>query len=307
MALAEARDQPLVTVVTSTFDSSVVLKCARRTLQNQDFDNFEAWIVGDACSDDSEEVVKSFEDERFFWTNLPENSGSQSIPNNEGIRRARGRYIAYLGHDDLWMPWHLSGLVAHLEKTGADMVHSLAALIGRNGARSAYGPPPDGKTYRHNHIAVSSTMHRRDSVDRSGYWREASEISLQVDDDFVRRGVKAGNRIEYCPQLSVIKFPSAEWKLYSRNSDYPQVPYLEELLHHTDCLHKRMLTEMATEVAKHKFADITFKQAFKSRFSGLARCIIRAYGRERWPLGPILVILFQRIRQKVRKARGLKN
>ena len=307
MAMAGAREPPLITVVIATFDSSVVLKCALRSLRNQDFEHFEAWIVGDACSDDSEEVVASFKDERFFWTNLPKNSGSQAIPNNEGIRRARGQYIAYLGHDDLWMPWHLSGLIAHMEKTGADMVHSLAALIGPQGAYSALGPPPDGKTYLHNHIAPTSMMHRRETVDRSGFWRDAAKISLQVDDDFVRRGLKAGIRIEYCPQLSVIKFPSQPWKLYSRNSDFPQVSYLEELLCDTDRFHKRILTEMAAEVAKYRFDDITFKQALKSMFLCLKNSIYRTYGRERWPLRAILFIRWQRNLKKQRKSRGLKS
>lgn len=305
--MAGEREPPLVTVVIATFDSSVTLKCALRSLQNQDFDNFEAWIVGDACSDDSEEVVASFEDERFFWTNLPKNYGSQAIPNNEGIRRARGRCIAYLGHDDLWMPWHLSGLLAHLEKTGAGMVHSVAALIGPQGAYSSLGPPPDGKTYLHNHIAPSSMMHRREIVDRTGFWRNYTEISRQVDDDFVYRAVGAGIRIEYCPQVSVIKFPSQTWKLYSRNSDFPQVSFIEELLHHTDSFHKRILTELVAQVAKDRYAEVTFKQALKSMLLALKETIYTIYGRERWPLSAILFMRFQRNIKKSRKSRGLKT
>ena len=307
MAMAGAREPPLVTVVIATFDRSVVLKCALRSLRNQDFEHFEAWIVGDACSDDSEEVVASFKDERFFWTNLPKNSGSQSIPNNEGIRRARGRYIAYLGHDDLWMPWHLSGLVAHMEKTGADLVHSLAAMIGRHGARSAHGAPPDGKIYQHNHIAPSSMMHRREMVEHSGFWRDASKISRQVDYDFILRAVKAGISINYCPQLSVIKFLAGEWNLYSRKTDFPQVSFIEELLQDAASFHKRILIEIAADVAKNKFAGITIKQAVKSRYHSVKGSIFSAYGRDRWPLSVILFMRYQRNRKIARRARGLKS
>ena len=68
-------------------------------------------MVGDACTDDSEEVVRSFADPRVRWENLEENSGSQSGPNNRGLALARGELIAYQGHDDVWHPYHLATLV----------------------------------------------------------------------------------------------------------------------------------------------------------------------------------------------------
>jgi Glycosyl transferase family 2 len=95
---------PLVTVITVTFNSSRTLQFTLDSPLNQDFQAFEAWVVGDTCTDESETVVTSFGDRRLYWTNLPENSGSHGGPNNEGLQRARGRYIAYLGHNDLWCP-----------------------------------------------------------------------------------------------------------------------------------------------------------------------------------------------------------
>jgi glycosyltransferase involved in cell wall biosynthesis len=73
--------------------------------------------AGDACTDDSAELVASYRDPRLHWFNLPTNSGYQSAPHNEGLRRARGRYVAYLNHDDLWLPNHLERLVAALGPT----------------------------------------------------------------------------------------------------------------------------------------------------------------------------------------------
>jgi glycosyltransferase involved in cell wall biosynthesis len=82
-------------------DRSGTLKFPLQSLLGQEFRDFEARVVGDGCTDESEEVVASFGDRHLHWTNLCQNSGSQAAPNNEGLRRARGRYIAYLGHDDL--------------------------------------------------------------------------------------------------------------------------------------------------------------------------------------------------------------
>jgi glycosyltransferase involved in cell wall biosynthesis len=95
---------PLVTVAIATYNCSDMLRWTLESVRNQDLANFEAWVVGDACSDDSGEVVAALGDPRFRWRNRERRSGSQTMPNNDALRLARGRYVAYLGHDDLWLP-----------------------------------------------------------------------------------------------------------------------------------------------------------------------------------------------------------
>jgi hypothetical protein len=46
-----------------------------------------------------------------------------------GTARARGRYLGYLNHDDLWFPEHLQSSLDWLEATGADLVFPLCAVI----------------------------------------------------------------------------------------------------------------------------------------------------------------------------------
>ena len=110
-------EKPLISVIMATYNSARTLKKAIASVLAQDFNDYEVWVMGDACRDDSPQVVQAFADRRLKWINLETNSGSQAVPNNEGLRRARGEYIAYLGHDDLWFPWHLSGLLAFIRKT----------------------------------------------------------------------------------------------------------------------------------------------------------------------------------------------
>ena len=72
---------------------------------------FELLIVGDHCTDDTAELVAPFLSERVRWLNLPARTGNQSGPNTAGIAAARGRYVAYCGHDDIWAPGHVSALL----------------------------------------------------------------------------------------------------------------------------------------------------------------------------------------------------
>src|SRR5262249_43894876 len=121
---------PRVSIITATYNWSSVLRYAIESVRWQTFTDFELLVVGDGCTDDSEAVVTSFDDPRISWTNLPENSGSQATPNNAGLTMARGAYVAYLGHDDLWLPNHLAALVDAIERAEADVAYTLAAMIG---------------------------------------------------------------------------------------------------------------------------------------------------------------------------------
>src|SRR3954471_8288451 len=109
---------PLVSVIIPTWNRAPMLRLAIATVLAQDLagGDFEVLVIGDACTDDSAAVVASFADPRLHWHNLAQNSGSASVPTNAGLRRARGRYIAHLGHDDFWFPWHLSALVSVIEQ-----------------------------------------------------------------------------------------------------------------------------------------------------------------------------------------------
>ena len=102
---------PTVSVIIAAYNRSNVLRYALRSALAQDFSDFEVLVIGDACTDDTEEVVASFADPRVSYLNLPLNFGEQSGPNNVGIARAQGRYIAFLNHDDFWFPDHLSAAV----------------------------------------------------------------------------------------------------------------------------------------------------------------------------------------------------
>lgn len=197
---------PLITIIIATYNKSDVLYYAIKSVLWQTLTDFDCWIVGDACTDDSESVVASFEDPRLNWFNLAENSGYQSEPNNEGLRRAKGKYIAYLNHDDLWLPNHLQVLVDNIERTQADFVYSIAELI------TAYGQFPDIPDYPDapRPPEASATLHRRDVVDKIGYWKAPHEVRAIPRVDFFRQAQFAGMVFDIAPYLTVLKFGRTE-------------------------------------------------------------------------------------------------
>src|ERR1019366_8758170 len=103
---------------------SSVLPYSIGSVLRQRFTDFELLVIGDGCTDDSQQVVTAIADPRRRWINLPVNHGHQSAANKEGLRQARGSIIASLGHDDLWLPHHLEVMVSAIDG-GADAAHSI--------------------------------------------------------------------------------------------------------------------------------------------------------------------------------------
>lgn len=196
---------PRVTVIIATYNYSSILPYSIGSVLRQTFTDFELLVVGDACTDDSEEVVARMNDPRVRWINLPSNTRHQSGPNNEGLRQARGEIIAYLGHDDLWFPHHLEALVAAYDDEQCDLAYPVLVSVDTGGAVTPVTAIPS----RGQFMPPSSMTHRRRVTETLGGWRDYREISIGPEVDLWQRAWKAGCRFTFVPRLSAIKFSAA--------------------------------------------------------------------------------------------------
>jgi glycosyltransferase involved in cell wall biosynthesis len=198
---------PAVSVITATYNRSNVLRYAIDSLRRNTFQDWEHIVVGDACTDDTADVVASFNDPRIRFVNLPENCGEQSGPNNAGFALARGRLIAYLNHDDLWLPHHLSNLSKHIEDTSADLVFALGIAIIRDGFNRLFGESTDGNYVPHLFYPASSWLAQRELISQFP-WRSHHELYNGPSQDVLYRAWRTGRRMLTCPQVSVIAIQS---------------------------------------------------------------------------------------------------
>jgi hypothetical protein len=199
---------PQVTVIIAAYNWSSVLRYAVGSVLWQTFEDFELWVIGDACTDDSEQVVRAFRDPRVHWLNLEVNSGSQAGPNNAGAARARGEFIAFLGQDDLWHPDHLETLVAAARRTGADSVFALAEVICPDGERGISGLTPSGSLGPDDFAVTPSLLHRKEVFAAIGPWSSPLDSSLPIDAEWQQRLWAAGKTFSGSGRLTVFKFPS---------------------------------------------------------------------------------------------------
>lgn len=215
---------PLITVVIATYNRAETLKYAIESVLWQTYRNFELWVIGDCCTDHTESIVRSFShDPRVNWYNLPNNSGYQSKPNNEGIRRARGEYIAYLNHDDIWLPNHLADTVARITKTNADIVFSIIQWV-----YSFTTSRPDIPLLPNLPIPPEATavLHKKSVVDKIGYWKNIDETYSYPRVDFFRQAQFAGLKFEMVPSLTGLKFL---WEEKNYHDVGPHPLYMERV------------------------------------------------------------------------------
>ncbi len=103
----------LITVVIPTYNRANLIKDAIKTVFSQTYQKFEIIIVDDGSEDNTSEVIKNLTDERIKYI-YQKNSGVSSARNN-GIKNAKGEYIAFLDSDDLWHPQKLEKQLSVLE------------------------------------------------------------------------------------------------------------------------------------------------------------------------------------------------
>lgn len=105
---------PAVTVLMAVFNTETHLREAIDSILGQEFADFEFLIYNDGSTDGTAAVVRSYGDPRIVFVDNSSNRGV-SHNMNEGIARARGRYIARMDGDDVAYPQRLALQVAYLD------------------------------------------------------------------------------------------------------------------------------------------------------------------------------------------------
>ncbi len=123
-----------VSVIIPTFNRGYVVERAINSVLNQSKSPHELIIVDDGSTDDTEEVLKQYDNVPLIKVIRTENQGV-SAARNTAIREATGEWIALLDSDDEWLSHKLEVQLAHLEENPhLPLVHGEEIWI-RNGKR----------------------------------------------------------------------------------------------------------------------------------------------------------------------------
>jgi glycosyltransferase involved in cell wall biosynthesis len=272
-------DLPAVSIVVAAYNRSNVLELAIASAVAQTFTDWEMLVVGDACTDDSEQVVRAFGDPRIDWENLPVNHGDQSGPSNHGVGRARGRYVAFLNQDDLWFPDHLERSVATLERSpGAGGVYSPVCFVDPADGTSSLTPSWTGR-YETTRVIAPATgwLMRRETIDRVGPWRARHECHEAPSRDWMTRATRAGVTFAQVPHLTVLALPSGARAGSYRNRDDSEQRRLWERMQADPGMREALLTDIAMSASAELIRPRPLGHARQAVRDG----VVKAFG-SRW-------------------------
>lgn len=105
---------PSVSIVMPAYNAQRYIKIAINSVLEQTFKDWELLVVDDSSTDDTGKYVLEYADDRIRYLKNPGNLGVVQT-RNRAIDAARGKYIAFLDSDDIWLPHKLDAQVRMLE------------------------------------------------------------------------------------------------------------------------------------------------------------------------------------------------
>jgi cellulose synthase/poly-beta-1,6-N-acetylglucosamine synthase-like glycosyltransferase len=122
---------PTVSILTPAFNSGKFIRQTLDSALRQTFTDFEMIVVDDGSTDDTRHIVEEYSarDQRIRIISQP--NGGIAAARNRAMRMARGRFLALLDSDDLWLPTYLTDQLAILaERPDIDVLSSNAINFG---------------------------------------------------------------------------------------------------------------------------------------------------------------------------------
>lgn len=140
----------LVSIIVPAFRAGAFIEHTIQSVMAQSYTNWEMLIADDCSPDNTRAIVAAWarRDARVRLIALDRNGGPAAA-RNAALAQARGRWIAFLDSDDLWLPNKLERSLAHAAAHRAPLVYTGFRRISHDGSRTGdYIAVPASLTYR---------------------------------------------------------------------------------------------------------------------------------------------------------------
>jgi glycosyltransferase involved in cell wall biosynthesis len=118
----------MVSVITITYNRAHLVSGTIKSVLLQSYSDFEYLIIDDGSTDDTEKIVRSFNDQRIIYKKV-QHTGKIAWLRNRAMQSVKGEFIAFVDSDDLWMEEKLKKQVECLSDRQADFSFCDAELF----------------------------------------------------------------------------------------------------------------------------------------------------------------------------------
>lgn len=204
--------EPLVTIVTPSFNQGRFIRATIESVLSQDYPNVEYIIVDGGSKDETAKVAADYAS-RLNWISEPDRGQSHAI--NKGFRMARGSILFWINSDDLILPGAVRHAVEGLRANPhAGAVYGEGYLIDEKGRTTRRFPCTEPFNLRKlmyvsDYILQQTAYFRRSAIEQAGYLRE--DLHFAMDWDLL---IRIGKRcpIAYIPEYMgcLREYPTAK-------------------------------------------------------------------------------------------------
>jgi glycosyltransferase involved in cell wall biosynthesis len=294
---------PKISVIMPVLNGERYIAQALDSIAAQSCRDFEFILVDDGCTDGTRAIVQLYEQKMpIRYVNHPERKGI-SVSVNDGIHEARGEYISFLDHDDLWVPDLLETHAAYLDShPEVGMVHAdfqtidpAGRIIEESVAHCRNRKRPSGNVFRElfleSFIVGSGVMIRKECFTRLGGFDE----SLHWGDYHMWLRIALHYKIDYLPVVlsKYRQHPTQSTRNYNTaRPDADSVPMiaLKKLLEAFPDARQRL----GERAIRRRMASLYFELAYSWLWQGAGRnsriCLRRAL--RLWPMQPSYYVLY---------------
>lgn len=107
----------LVSIIMPSWNTGRFIAESIDSVLKQTYTNWELLIVDDCSTDNTDEIITSYKDNRIKYFKNEHNSGA-ALTRNKAMREAQGEWIAFLDSDDLWNPEKLEKQINFMKENG---------------------------------------------------------------------------------------------------------------------------------------------------------------------------------------------
>jgi glycosyltransferase involved in cell wall biosynthesis len=164
---------PLVSIITPSFNQARFLEETMLSVLNQDYPNLEYLVVDGGSQDGSLEIIQKYAHRLTWWVSEKDRGQTDAI--NKGFGRAKGEILAWLNSDDTYQPGAIAQAVAYLQAhPEAGMVYGDANLIDQQGKLIGKFPArqTDYKRLRQGFVHIPQQA----AFFRSSLWRQVGPL-----------------------------------------------------------------------------------------------------------------------------------
>lgn len=162
--------EPLVTIITPCYNSAGFIKATINSVLEQTYTNWELIIIDDKSKDNSCEIIEEYarQHSKIRLIKLEQNGGVANA-RNIGLQEAKGKYIAFLDSDDIWLKEKLKKQVVYTEEQSLPMTFCAYNRIDEAGEIiSRKIEAPNSVNYRqllsHNVIIFSTSLTLKSAI-----------------------------------------------------------------------------------------------------------------------------------------------